>query len=138
MYYNQESSGAVTLHYIDKGEDTGDIIYQESFDFPLGAKSPAMHDLAIGEVGTSLIFKALNKLSNGEELPRQRQPEKSPTRRARNINKSEHHMLIDWNQWPIERIWHLLRGTESWLDAISSPSGVFSGQRWQVLEYEKF
>lgn len=137
MYYNQERSGAVTLHYIDIGEDTGDIVFQEFFDFPLGAKSPAMHDLAIGEIGVKLIFKALDSLSHGVALPRHPQPKKSPTKRARNLKKFEHGSVIDWNHWPVEKVWHLLRGTESWLDAVTPPSGLFSGQRWQVLEFEK-
>ena len=35
MYYNTDKKGGVTVHYIDEGEDTGDIIYQEVYDIPL-------------------------------------------------------------------------------------------------------
>jgi len=37
-YYHGETKFGITLHYIDKGEDTGDIIYQEEIQIPLGIK----------------------------------------------------------------------------------------------------
>lgn len=134
MYYNQENEGGVTVHYIDRGEDTGDIIYQEKYLIPLGMKSPDMLDLAIGELGVRLLFKAIDNVDN---LPKIKQPEKSPTKRARNIRESEHQNLIDWKNWDIERVWHLLRGTELWLNAFEQPKGMYSGQRWSIDEFEK-
>lgn len=134
MYHNTEKKGGVTVHYIDEGEDTGDIIYQEKYDIPLGMKSPDMMDLAIGKIGTNLLLKALN---NVEELPRQKQPKQSPTPRARNIKAEEHTNIINWTIWDIEKIWHLLRGTQLWLNAVEQPKGIYKGQRWTIDEFEK-
>ena len=39
--------------------------------------------------------------------------------------------------WEIERIWHILRGTELWLNAIEQPKGIYKTQRWVVENYEK-
>lgn len=133
-YYNFDKHGGVTLHYIDKGEDTGDIVYQEEYEIPLGMKSPEMHDLAIGEIGNSLILKAIDNIDN---LPRHKQPLESPTIRAKNIGVNDHKNIIDWKNWSIERIWHILRGTELWLNSIPQPKGVFHNQRWIVQEMEK-
>jgi methionyl-tRNA formyltransferase len=137
MYYNGDKQGGVTLHYLDSGEDTGDIVYQKKYDIPLGMKSPHMQDVAIGKIGVEILLKALSILSCGEKLPRIEQPVTSGTERARNISVDEHDSLIDWKNWPIERIWHFMRGTELWLNSIHQPSGVFKGLRWKVLEFEK-
>jgi methionyl-tRNA formyltransferase len=133
-YYNLDKQGGVTLHFIDDGEDTGDIIYQEKYDIPLGMKSPEMQDLAIGNIGLNLILKALDNI---DDLPRQKQPKESPTKKARNIKADEHKNIIDWNNWEIVRIWHLLRGTELWLNALDQPKGIYKGQRWTIENFEK-
>lgn len=137
MYYDAVSQGGVTLQYIDAGEDTGDIVYQRTYAIPLGMKSPAMQDLAIGKHGVDLILETLKQVGQGNALPRSVQPAQSPTPRARNIKPGEYRMLIDWDQWPIDRIWHLMRGTELWLDCINQPTGIYSGQRWVVDDFEK-
>ena len=134
QYYNMEKKFGITLHFIDKGEDTGDIIYQEELDVPLGMKSPTMHDIMIGGLGLKMIFKALENIEN---LPKKPQPKESPTIRARNILPEEHKNIINWKNWNIERIWHILRGTELWLNAIEQPKGIYKGQRWIVEDYEK-
>jgi len=134
MYYNGLKEGGVTVHYIDKGEDTGDIIYQEKYDFPLGLKSPQMLNLSIGKIGVNLLLKALDNLDN---LPRTAQSKESPTKKARNITIDEHRNIIDWQNWKIERIWHLLRGTELWLNALEQPKGIYRGQRWTIEDFEK-
>ena len=132
-YYHFETISGVTLHFIDKGEDTGDIIYQQQYDIYPGMKSVEMQNLAIGKIGISLIFKALNNI---EFLPKIKQPKDSTTKRARNLKVSEHQEIINWEGWSIERIWHILRGTEMWLNAIEKPKGIYLGQRWSVYEYE--
>jgi len=134
MYYNMEKKGGVTVHFVDEGEDTGDIIYQDEYNIPFGMKSPDMMNIAIGEIGVRLLLKALNNIEN---LPRLAQPEKSPTDRARNIKKDEHKEIIEWDNWKIEKVWHLLNGTELWLDAFEQPKGIYSGQRWEIKEFEK-
>lgn len=136
MYFHKDLNPGVTVHYIDKGEDTGDIIYQESFNMPLGTKSPKMLDIAIGEIGSRLMIRAIRDIQNGN-APRKKQPKESTTIRARRIEKEEHNEIICWNEWDIERIWHLLRGTELWLNAVEQPEGIFKGQRWVILDYQK-
>lgn len=136
QYYDMEMTPGVTVHYVNAGEDTGDIIYQEKMHIPLGTKSPVRLDKLIGELGTSLVLKAINAIARGD-APRTPQPAQSTTARARNLKLEEHTQIIDWENWPIERVWHVLRGTELWLNAITQPSGLMAGQRWSIYEYEK-
>lgn len=136
QYYDMEMNPGATVHYVNAGEDTGDIIYQERVCIPLGTKSPARLDKLIGELGVSLTLKAIDAISQ-DNVPRIPQPAQSPTARARNLTPEEHTQIIDWEHWPMERIWHVLRGTELWLNAIAQPVGLLTGQRWSIQEYEK-
>ncbi|WP_326857740.1 methionyl-tRNA formyltransferase [Noviherbaspirillum sp.] len=138
MYYNTETSGGVTLHYLDAGEDTGDIVYQASFAINPGMSYREMHDTAIKKHGIQLVLNALQTLADGSPLPRTRQPKESPTVRARRVKSEEYRTAIDWQSWPVERVWHFLRGADSWInDVIGPPPGFAPGQDWTVLEYER-
>jgi len=136
QYYNMEMHPGVTVHYIDQGEDTGDIIFQERTHIPLGTKSPPRLDKLISESGVLLVLKALDAIQSST-APRIKQLAKSPTSRARNLTPDEHKTIVDWQSWPTERIWHVLRGTELWLNALPQPKGLLKGQRWVIEDYEK-
>lgn len=136
QYYDQVLEPGVTVHYIDEGEDTGDVIFQERVTIPLGIKSPDRLDHMIGDVGVRLLLNAIDAIEKGFVEPK-KQPPESPTVRAGNIKKEEHVKIINWDEWPIERIWHVMRGTELWLDCIKQPSGLHLGQRWIVGDYRK-
>ncbi|NRP15026.1 methionyl-tRNA formyltransferase [Marinobacterium sp. xm-a-152] len=135
QYYYMEMHPGVTVHYIDAGEDTGDIIYQERTEIPLGTKSPSRLDKLVGEVGVKLLLKALDSIQRNN-APRIVQPQQSPTPRARNLLTEEHRSIVDWGSWPVERVWHVLCGTELWLNALPQPSGIWKGQRWIVGEFD--
>jgi len=135
-YHDMNLTPGVTVHYIDEGEDTGDIILQDRINVPLGIRSTERLNILIGEVGCKLLLESI-KLIGSNNVDRKPQPVLSPTCRARNLLEEEHNTIINWVDWPIERIWNILRGTESWLNAVDQPSGIYSGQRWQILDYEK-
>lgn len=135
MYYDNVERGGVSLHYIDKGEDTGNIIYQEEYKLKRGMKFNELHDLCVGEIGVNLILKALKNINS---LPNIVQPKKSPTIRARNLSTEEHKKIINWDEWEIDRIWHILSGNESWFNPIEQPKGLLHlGQRWIIKDYTK-
>jgi methionyl-tRNA formyltransferase len=136
QYHDMEMNPGVTVHFIDSGEDTGDIIFQDRVPIPLGTKSPERLDKLVGEAGAALLLKALDALADSS-APRIPQPPASPTSRARKISAGEHRNIIDWDTWEIERIWHLLRGTEQWFNAIDGLDGLYKGQRWRIDEFIK-
>jgi len=133
-YYHGETKFGITLHYIDKGEDTGDIIYQEEIQVPLGIKQKALSKILVDGIGVSLILRALENLEN---LPRKTQPKESSTIRAKNISKSEYKNIIDFESWYIERIWHFLRGTEDLFNLYFDDSFYFTIRKWEIDEYQK-
>lgn len=136
QYYFQDLSPGITVHYIDAKEDTGDIVHRARLAVPLGIKSPDLVNRLVRDTGVPLLLSSLDEIEAGV-APRVVQPELSPTIRARILNAEEHTSIVDWESWPIDRIWHLLRGTETWLNCLELPSGLYRGQRWEVLEFER-
>jgi len=63
-------------------------------------------------------MKALNEIENGT-APRIPQLTKSPTLRARNLEKGEEKKIIDWATWDVKRVWHLVKGYSGILDFIN-------------------
>ncbi|WFN35327.1 hypothetical protein L1S32_04185 [Methanogenium sp. S4BF] len=136
MYYNMEKSGGVTVHFISKGEDNGEIIFQEWYDIPPGSDGPELNNNMIKTIGVPLFLKAIDAIERGD-APKIIQPVHSPTLRARQILSGEQKNIIDWEKWDIERIWHVLRGYAKYMDLIEPPGGIYAGQRWDVGEYQK-
>jgi methionyl-tRNA formyltransferase len=135
MYYDLDLHPGATIHYIDSGEDTGDIIYQEGFDISLGSPFQEIYDKAILDVGTRLLIQAIDDISTGK-APRHPQPKESPTRRACNVAASEGSSLIDWEKWPAQRIWHFLRGAAQWTDIHANLKNRNKWRIWEIGEYE--
>ena len=129
-YYNQEAEGGVTVHFIDAGEDTGDIIFQQRFPITPGMPLSEM-TRRTGEIGAGLVIRALDALADGN-CPRVAQPADSPTERARLLESGEARRLIDWEEWPIERAWHLLHATEGRLGLIDPPPGWRRRFSWSI------
>ena len=104
IYYNMEAESGVTIHKLKEKEDNGDIVCQQKFIIPIGSK---LDDLRIKstEIGIKLMLDVLYNIENVTPIP---QPISSPTVRARNIESYQD--LIDWQNWPVSRIWHMLNG----------------------------
>ena len=136
QYYHCELNPGVTVHYVNEQEDAGDIIFQERLSIEKGIRSPDCLDRLIGNLGVRLTLKAIDAMERGD-APRAPQPTRSPTARARNIRPEEHATIIKWQEWDGERVWHVLRGTESWINALPRPRGLFSGNRWRISDFER-
>lgn len=133
-YYYKDLELGATIHYIDEGEDTGDILNQDRILIDLGTTEND-YKKKLEDLGIRLLLKTIDQIAL-EKTCRIKQV-KGDEIRARDIKMSEHSEIIDWASWDIERIWHLLRGTQSWLNAIEQPKHFYLGQRWEVLNYVK-
>lgn len=136
QYYDMELNPGATVHYINEGEDLGDIIYQQRINIELGIKSKERLDRLISELGVDLLIKSINDIELGF-APRIVQDLKSRTVKARKIKEHEHSNIIKWNDWEGIKIWHILRGTEDWLNAIPQPKGFYKNTRWLIGDFEK-
>lgn len=113
IYRDMDLQGGVTVHYIDDGEDTGDILEQEVFPIRVGERPRLIREKA-NEIGARLLVRNLDQIALGREIivP---QPKESPTPRARNVSPSEMWGFIDWENWSIERLFHYFRYLEPFL-----------------------
>jgi len=134
-YYLFDRDAGVTVHYIDKGEDTGDIILQKDVKVRLGERYYELR--AKFEVaGASTLLESIKKIESGK-VQRKIQPKESPTPRAKRVKKDDYLNLIDWN-WDLERLWHFFRGTENYLKSLLLKNKIiFRFSRIEVGEMEK-
>ena len=132
MYTDMVDESGVTVHYIDDGEDTGDILAQAAYPVRLGTRLPELIELS-RKHGAALVIQVLDKISL-EEAVGIRQPAASPTPRARNKDLKEMWEMIDWDTWSIERVFHCLRYLESRLHRLEGLElPIF--HRWEVVDF---
>ncbi|WP_053584244.1 methionyl-tRNA formyltransferase [Lysinibacillus contaminans] len=134
-YYNHDLNPGATVHYIDEGEDTGNIICQESYDLPIGSTEEEMIRLS-SNLGCKLLIKSILEIENNC-APSIKQPIESPTVRARQIHPDEYKEIVNWKEWEIERIWHLLRGTQNWFNVFDFSEIQGNVSKWRILNYSK-
>ena len=136
MYYNYKLNPGITVHYIDKGEDTGDIICQERCSISTGEKLSIYHN-KIDHIGVRLLLQAIDDISSGT-VHRIEQGIKSPTQKAKNIKQDEYRKLINWDEWGGERIFHFLNGTPKYNKELLSENKLYkSGIELEILNFKK-
>lgn len=128
-YYFMETETGATIHYIDAGEDTGDIIRQKSLPILPGIPGEELAKNLI-ELGAELMVEALRDIENGD-VKRIPQKDLPCPFRARQLKKDE--QLLQWD-WPIDRVWHFLRGIPSKNPILKSK---LPGLSWRVTTFER-
>lgn len=69
-----EPQTGVTLHFLDEGIDSGDIVAQAAFEWPEGIAEVALEQRC-ARAGAALLSQAVQRLRRGEALPRRLQSE---------------------------------------------------------------
>lgn len=116
QYYNFELEIGVTVHALDEGQDTGPILKQAPVRLPLGTDIMDAIKL-VAPIGAKLMVEGLGEIEQGRAMFMPQPIHQYP--KARIIKRDE--KLIEWDSWPIERVWHFMRGTYPWLDAVEYP-----------------
>lgn len=106
IYYYGEKYGGVSIHYVDKGEDTGNILSQQQFDIPLGLSSGS-YDKLIIDSACKIINEGIDKAIKRDIGIVQRK--ETGSRRARRIKKDD--TFNESTSWEIERLFHFINGT---------------------------
>lgn len=107
IFYFQEKEGAVTIHYIDEGEDSGDIINQEIFQIPFGMTRTEYREEILRR-SPRLMQQSVLELEKG--VAKRKEQQKIKTFRARNLTPEDRQ--IDFRQWEAAQAYHFLRGTD--------------------------
>lgn len=104
-----ERRTGVSLHLLDEGVDTGDIVAQAALDWPEGIPGTEIEQRCAAE-GARLLLAVLQQLDQGEALPRQRQ---SQAEGSYFPWPSAGDLLIPTG-WPARRAFYFLRGAAGW------------------------
>lgn len=108
MFYDAIEEGGLTVHRVDAGEDSGEILYQEKVAIPQGIRGEQYVEI-LADVAARLMVKAVDGLLAGE-LQGQAQGQPSDQRRAR--PKTED-LQIHFNR-PAEAVFRSVRGLSLW------------------------
>jgi methionyl-tRNA formyltransferase len=106
---NDEQITGVTLHFLDEGLDSGDIVAQTQIERVEGMTETAL-DRCCAEEGAELLLSAVRQLGQGQRLPRQPQPEVG----ASYFPWPGETDLIIPIDWPARRAFNFVRGAENW------------------------
>jgi methionyl-tRNA formyltransferase len=135
-YYDHILNPGVTIHCVDKGEDTGDIICQERVLINSGEALEETGQKLVS-TGIKLLSEAMDALENGSVRIKQ-QPIGTPTVRARKIKPEEYNKLVKWDDWSVERVFHFFNGTPKYHSALLKKNSLYRlGFSIGILDYEK-
>lgn len=123
---NGEKITGVTIMRMDKGLDTGDMLFQKEVAIAPDETADTLHD-KLAEAGAHLIVEALAKIEAGDVTPVKQKDEESCY--AKMLTKAMGR--IDW-QMEAEKLDCLIRGLISWPGA----STVFRGKILKIWKEE--
>lgn len=102
---NGEKETGVTIHYIDEGIDTGDIIVQKKVSISYEDNAKTLHN-KMYDVVCELVISVMDGIASGKQIKGKKQDDaKASYFRPRVIDDGK----IDWNKSGVE-IYDLIRG----------------------------
>lgn len=131
QYYYGDLRGGVTVHVLDEGENTGDIVQQAELEIPLGAPLSSLMR-SYDQLASSLMLQALNDLSSRQArlIAQAHLPCPNPAPRVQPGD-----MQIDWQDaenWPLARVWHVLRGIHNEREDLKLLPYAGHGVSWRI------
>lgn len=127
---NGEQRGGVTFHFIDNGIDTGPMLRQSAIELPVGLSEREL-ELILDRLAAHALTDVIEAIANGAKgLP---WPcDAKGEMEAPNVHFPSLIEFIDWEHWPIEKIWRVLRHMEFWPADHGIPPGWKRHFRWKV------
>lgn len=123
---NGEKITGVTIMQMDKGVDTGDMLFKAEVPIASDETADTLHD-KLAAAGAGLIVEALAKIETGDVTPVKQNDEEAS--HAKMLQKSMG--KIDW-QMETERLDCLIRGLISWPGAFT----LFRGKTLKIWREE--
>ena len=120
-YFDDDQEAGVTVHWMDEGVDSGDIVLQRSWPLKRGTRAVDLY-MRQAEEGAALLAEALTSSTRVAQPPAPVDP--SP---------NKHTWSIDYGTWSAERVWHFLNGMSQLrtdlLDVAYAPGFTLSSAR---------
>jgi methionyl-tRNA formyltransferase len=132
-YHDCVRRGGVTVHRVEAGEDTGDILNQVAIETqdmmpPEDLMAKAIH------LGSDLMVRTLDELAAGTVQARVQRHQPCPRRGSRVRPDVAY---FNWKAWPIERCAHFLSGVYPWYDALKATHPVLGCLRWRAVGWQR-
>ena len=113
-YYNMDMNAGMTLHFIDKNIDTGEIIAQREMKNSPGTPWYVLSRQLVKKLGIPMLIDMLNKLEKEKTIESYPQSQSEGYPYARQLSEQEYLSLLDTGQWTLERFWHVLHSNRQW------------------------
>lgn len=123
---NGETVTGVTIMQMDKGLDTGDMLYKKEVEITKSDTGGSLHD-KLSIAGAEALIETLNLIEKNAVAPQKQNNEYATY--APLLNKESGH--IDWSQTP-ERIVDLVRGLGPWPGAYT----VYQNEKIKIWKAE--
>ena len=104
-YHMNDAETGTTVHWIDAGCDTGDVIEQERVAITRGLPVRQLY-MELAERGAAQTVSAIDSIERGD-APRVPQDHASATQEPSPL-KSD--WRVEFDRWPAERTWHFVSG----------------------------
>lgn len=119
VYHEDDRETGVTVHQVTPQADSGDILGQLRFDLPRGYPIQQLYDRS-SEEGANLLGDVLSRLESGSIA--------GTPQDARDATKAPRLKpgvpMVDFQNWPVERVWHFLKGMyPQYSEPLSDPGG---------------
>jgi methionyl-tRNA formyltransferase len=133
LYHELEPVGGMTIHKVDKGEDTGDILHQASFPISLGMPPQVLMNKSIS-LGSQILIDTIESLVFDRSVPLV-QHHLACTHRARYLKPGE--KLFNWDKWSIEHTFHFICGAYPWYRVFGLEHGIWGIFNWSATDFDK-
>ncbi|VAW92764.1 Phosphoribosylglycinamide formyltransferase [hydrothermal vent metagenome] len=137
LYYNLDMTAGVTLHYINEKVDTGHIVGQGSFTLKIGAPASEVGAVLVNEYALPMVIAAVQQLESTGKLDSTEQQAESPTPYARRVTNKEYLALLDFEQWTLEHLWHVLHSNEQWRDVFLPEIASSNRYNWALDSFKE-
>ena len=131
LYRNFDLNPGVTIHFVDRGEDTGDLIKHERYPLKVGTPLEEAMDLSVS-LACNMLKDTIEDFVKGNivRVPQSRDNFTSVVDLNGNCTD------VDWPNWSTERVWHYLRGMQTYgLPIVLPPlKGLLKFADWKIGE----
>jgi len=105
IYHADDRETGVTVHRVDDGADTGEILAQEAFPLPRGLPVAELRQQC-AQRGAALLARTLDAIV--ERRVASRRQEESRATAAPRVRPGT--AMVDHEGWDVEHVWHFLAG----------------------------
>jgi methionyl-tRNA formyltransferase len=132
IYHQDDRETGVTVHYLDDGADTGDILAQDAFPLPRGLPVSELRSQCARR-GAALVVDTLQAIV--ERRARAWRQDDAQATVAPRVRQGT--AMVDHDAWDVERVWHFLTGLcPHWREPLYDERGRLVRYR-RVIGYER-